>query len=323
MDALTEILRAMRLLGGVFLDARFSAPWCILSQVTPEDCQPFMAMHRKAMPRQLIAYHYVVEGRLILNADGRPPVTAGAGHLFVLPRNDAHVLASAEGLEPADINPLIEPAGADGVASIRYGGGGAPTRILCGFLGNDEVGDPLIASLPSLMQLDLTATSTGAWVEGSMRHAMQALARDEAGAVSSLGRLSELLFAEAIREYVRGMPEEQRGWLGGLRDPVVSRALALMHAQLDAPWTLERLSREVGASRSVLTDHFARSLGDSPMHYLRRRRLARAAEQLTGSARPVSEIALAAGYESEGTFSRLFKREYGSAPSAFRKATRG
>lgn len=317
MDALSDILRAMRLSGGAFLDAEFTAPWCIASRIEPEDCLPYMPV-----PRRLVAYHFIVEGALVLQIDGALPLSAEAGQLLVLPRNDAHLLGSAASVPPANANALIQPGAEGQPARIRHGGGGARTRILCGYLGTDDMDNPLFLSLPAVMHLDLRAKTTGSWIEGSIQHAMRALAGAGDEAAASLTRLAELLFAEAVREYVAQQPAEQGGWIGGLRDPVVGRSLALFHSQLDRDWTLEILSREVGASRSVVADRFQATLGLAPMQYLRRRRLARAAEQLAHGTHTMAEIAIAAGYESEAAFSRAFKQAVGSSPSAFRLAAR-
>lgn len=314
MDALTDVLRSMRLSGGVFLDAEFTAPWCIVAQVGPEDCRPFMAV-----PAQVIAYHYVLEGRLLLSVEGEAPVAAAAGHLLVLPRNDRHLLGSALGLKPAIADDLIEPCGDDGMARIRFGGGGARTRILCGFLGSERRSDPLITSLPTVMKIAVEDRLTGPWIEGAIRYAGCALAAGGPGAASSLARLAELLFAEAVREYVKALPEGQTGWLAGLRDPYVGKALALLHRDPTRPWTLEDLAHEVGLSRSALAVRFLRSIGTPPMRYLARHRLLLAADRLSRGPDPIARIAHDVGYESEAAFNRAFKREFGLSPGAFRK----
>ncbi|PON16829.1 AraC family transcriptional regulator [Candidatus Entotheonella serta] len=314
MDVLTDVLRAMRLSGGVFLDAEFTAPWSIISKVVPEDCRPFMAE-----PAQLIAYHYVVEGCLLLSLSGQAPVSATAGQLLVLPRNDQHLLGSALDLQPANVDELIEPAGDEEPARIRFGGGGARAGILCGFLGSDDRNSSLISSLPAVMKLDLNNKLTGPWIEGSMRYAGRELAVGGPGASANLDRLAELLFTEAIREYVKTLPPGQGGWLGGLRDPFIGQALALVHGQLAHPWTLDELARQVGLSRSTLSDRFARYIGVSPMRYLSHRRLLLAAERLRDGQQSVAEIGYEVGYESEAAFNRAFKREFVMAPGAFRK----
>jgi len=288
-----------------------------VSQIHPGDCLPYMPV-----PSRLLAYHFIVEGALVLQVDGASPRSAEAGQLLVLPRNDRHLLGSDPGVAPADSHALIEPGSEGEPARIHYGGGGPRTRILCGYLGMNDIDNPLIRSLPAVMHLDLRTKTTGLWIESSIQHAMRELAGKSVEAASSLTRLAELLFAEAVREYVSSQPAAERGWLGGLKDPVVGKSLALVHGQLHRPWTLDMLSREVGASRSVLTERFQQTLGVAPMQYLRRRRLARAAEELTHGMRAVSEIAIGAGYETEAAFSRAFKRAYGSSPSAFRGVAR-
>ena len=225
MDVLTDVLRALRLTGAVFLDAQFTAPWCIRAQVEPGDCSGFTPV-----PARLIAYHYVLEGTLSLSVSGAAPVAAGPGQLLVLPRNDAHLLGSDLSLQPVDVAALIEAGGEEGLARLRVGGGGERCRVLCGFLGGDGCAEPLIASLPPVLSVTMDGTICGAWIEGSIRYAAQALAAAGPGAASSLARLAELLFGEAVRAYLASLPRQQGGWLAGLRDPYVGRVLALIHA---------------------------------------------------------------------------------------------
>jgi AraC-like DNA-binding protein len=207
------------------------------------------------------------------------------------------------------------------LARIRYGGGGTRTCILCGFLGSDERIAPLLASLPAAVTLDLQGKLTGPWIEGSIRYAARELATGGPGVASNLASLAELLFAEAIPEYVKAVPPGQSGWPGGLRGPFVGRALALIHGRLAHPCTLDDLAREVGLSRSTLTERFTRHIGEPPMRYISRRRMHLAAERLRDGQRSVAEIGYEVGYESEAAFNRAFKREFGVAPGAFRKET--
>lgn len=320
MDTLTAILRGLRLVGSVFLDAEFSAPWCIGAQVLPEDCQPFMPL-----PRHLIAYHYVMEGECHFQVADEPPLTVRRGQLLILPGNPLHRLGSSMDLPPADANSLIEHHPGESVARIRHGGGGRKARILCGFLGAEAGSEPLLNALPPLVHLDLTDRATGAWIEGSLRHGLAELAELAGGdslAAASLNRMTELLFCEAIREYLQQLPPGEAQRLTGTGDATVARVLRLIDGREDHPWTLDEIAQQVGASRSVLHERCQRALGMSPMRYLRQRRLARAAEHLTRTQRPVAEIGFQVGYDSEAAFSRVFKREYGCSPSAFRQGTR-
>lgn len=315
MDVVEDILRSMHLTGAVFLDAEFTAPWCVTARVGPQDCKPFMKP-----PAHIIAYHYVAEGVVCTFLDGAATVEARSGDLLIFARNDAHVLASGPGLEPVSADDIIQPPGPDGMARLRFGGGGAHARILCGFLGTEDRSNPMIPSLPPVLKLSLDAAGLGAWIEASMRYAARQLGRGRPDSARQLARLSELMFAEAVRAHVKALPEHSTGWLAGLRDPHVGRALALIHGQVSRPWTLDALAREVGLSRSALGERFSRSVGMAPMQYLQRRRLEEAAQRLRSTPTPVSRIAHEIGYDSEAAFSRSFKRAFGCSPKAFRKA---
>ncbi len=314
MDPLADILHAMRLSGGVFLDAELTAPWCIHSHVDPEDCLPFMPM-----PRQVIAYHYVMEGTLLMQVAGESPVSASAGDILIMPNNHAHLLGSELQIPPLNASALIERGQEGGSGRIRAGGGGVPTRFFCGYLGCDDPSHPLLLSLPPAIKLSLSDAASASWVEGSISYAMQMLRDDGPGASISPARIAELLFAEAVRTYAKQLPDSEKSWLGGLSDKYVARALALIHTSLSDPWTLDQLAADVGLSRSAFADRFARHIGMSPMRYLSHRRLVRAADQLAFGQDPISEIAHSAGYASESAFTRAFKRAFDLGPATFRK----
>ena len=140
------------------------------------------------------------------------------------------------------------------------------------------------------------------------------------GSPAVLARLAELLFIEAVRLHVASLPREHRGWIAGLRDPIVGRALALLHGRKAQRWTVPELARESGASRSAFADRFTSLIGESPMRYLSRQRLRFAAEQLRECPASVAGVASEVGYESEAAFSRAFKREFGKSPAAWRRA---
>lgn len=317
MDPLASVLQSVRLSGGVFLDARFTAPWCVSSGVTAEDCRPFMQA-----PAQVIAYHYVVEGRLLLTAADEPPLEVGAGEIVLLPRNDPHLLASGPGLQPISAEDLIRPGEDGGLARIDCGGGGAATRLVCGFLGSEQPQNPLIAALPRALKLDLREAGSREWIEASMRFVAQELAARRA-APGMVARLAELLFVEAVRNYLDSLPSERAGWLKGLRDPYVGRALALIHGDPRRPWTAEALAREVALSRSAFAERFAAALGMPPIRYITRWRMQLACQELARGRKSVAQIAFDAGYESEAAFNRAFKREFGAPPARWRLAHSG
>jgi transcriptional regulator GlxA family with amidase domain len=143
------------------------------------------------------------------------------------------------------------------------------------------------------------------------------------GAACVLLRLSEVLFVEVVRRYLDGVPAGETGWLAGLRHPTVGRALTLLHRRPSDAWTLDRLAREVGVSRSVLADRFTQVVGQPPMHYLARWRMQLAARLLSDGATKVVAVAVDVGYESEAAFSRAFKKTLGIAPAGWRRRAAG
>jgi AraC-like DNA-binding protein len=314
MDPLLDLLQDMHLTGGVFLDAEFTSPWCVTSSVGVEDCSAYLPR-----PSHVIAYHYVTEGRCVLEVDGHPAMDVRAGDIVLLPRNDRHRLSSGQNVRAVSAADLIEPAVDGGLARIVHGGGGERTRMLCGFLGTKMPNPPIATVLPPALTVTVNPGATGAWIESSFRFASQELVAGRSGSPLVLAKLAELLFIEAVRQHVSSLPRAHRGWLAGLRDPIVGRALTLLHGQKAHRWTVPELARESGASRSAFADRFTNLMGEAPMHYLARQRLGLAAERLRECQESIASVALGVGYESEAAFSRAFKREFGKSPAAWRR----
>jgi AraC-like DNA-binding protein len=314
LDALSDVLRVIRLSGGVFLEAQFTAPWCINGRISTDDCKPFLVA-----PRHIIASHFVATGHMQLRIDGEAIVDVGAGELVLLPRNDPHTFGSDLSIAPLSASEVVKPPGVGGISRIKYGGGGEATQLLCGFLGSETPFNPLLSALPSVLKLDIRATASGAWIESSFRFAVSEIAAGRVGSATIIAKLSELLFVEAVSQYVASLPVERRGWLAGLRDPHIGRGLALLHARPTEGWTTEALAQEVGMSRSVFAERFTALVGQPPMQYLTLWRMHVAAQQLRESRGSVAQIGFAVGYESEAAFSRAFKRQFGTSPGTWRK----
>jgi AraC-like DNA-binding protein len=134
-----------------------------------------------------------------------------------------------------------------------------------------------------------------------------------------LARMSEMMFVDAVRRYADRLPEQSSGWLAGLRDRFVGRALALLHERPAHYWTIDELGRSVGLSRSALHERFVQLVGVPPMHYLAQWRMQAAARLLLESRATVAAIALDVGYDSEAAFARAFKRMVGKPPAAWRR----
>ena len=314
MDAFSDVLRVIRLAGGVFLEAEFSAPWCVSGRVSSNDCKPFLVT-----PQHVIASHFVAAGQMRLRIDGGDAIDVRAGELVLLPHNDVHTFGSDLSVPVKPAGEVIQPPQSGDISRIRYGGGGEVTQLFCGFLGSETSFSPLLASLPRVLKLDVRATASGAWIESSFRFAASEIAAGRVGSATVITKLSELLFVEAVSEFVASLPPERRGWLMGLRDPQVGRALSALHARPSEAWTAETLAGEVGMSRSVFAERFTSLIGQPPMHYLSLWRMQLAAQHLREGHRSISQIAFEVGYESEAAFSRAFKRQFGASPAIWRR----
>jgi len=319
MDALSDVLRVVHLTGGVFLHAEFFAPWCIAARVGPEHCAPVLgpASH-------LIIYHYVVEGELHIRVEGEngEGLVLGAGDVVLLPRNDLHLMGSDLRLQPVAGSDIIRPPKDGGLFSIHHGGAGERTRIVCGFLGCASAkGNPVLSTLPSLLQLNVEQGGAAEWIRSTFRYAAEEVSAGRPGSETVLAKLSELLFVESVRRYAEALPDGQTGWLAGLRDPYVARALALLHRDIARPWNVDDLGREVGLSRSALADRFIRLIGVPPMHYLASWRMQVATQQLRNTSASLAQVAEMVGYNSEAAFSRAFKKAFGTAPATWRRSS--
>jgi AraC-like DNA-binding protein len=255
---------------------------------------------------------------MLLSVEGELPAEISAGEIVLLPRNDPHTIGSAGGLRPVDGHTLIEPSPGGGIARVRTGGGGALTKMVCGYLGSDENFSPLIASLPRVLTLDVKGLASRGLIEASLAFAVSELVNGRVGSSDAMSRVSELLFVEAVRHYAES-GEMTEGWLRGLKDPQIGKALALLHSDIAAPWSAEGLAKDVALSRSAFMNRFTQLVGLPPMQYLAGYRQQTAQRLLTETPLNIAQIAARVGYDSEKAFSRAFKRAAGVAPSYWRE----
>jgi AraC-like DNA-binding protein len=244
-----------------------------------------------------------------------------AGEVVLLPRNDLHLIGSDLSLPPVAGSDIIQPPKNGGLFSIHHGGDGVRTRIICGFLGCASAQDnPVLSTLPPLLSLSVEQGGAAEWIRSTFQYAADEVAAGRPGSETVLGKLSELLFVESVRRYAEALPDGQTGWLAGLREPHVARALALLHRDIARRWTVDDLGREVGLSRSALADRFIRLIGVPPMHYLANWRMQVATQKLRDTNASLAQVAEIVGYESEAAFSRAFKKAFGAAPATWRRS---
>ena len=154
MDPLSDMLRTVRLTGSVFLSGHFTAPWCIGVEITADEC----ARHLPGRPAQIIGYHVVVEGRMLVGVDGEPPLEVSAGEIVLFPQNDPHILADRRGGRPVSASELIQRSPDGGLSRMVHGGGGVATRIVCGFLASEDSYNPAFLNLAQALKMTYAGT---------------------------------------------------------------------------------------------------------------------------------------------------------------------
>lgn len=318
-DVLSDVLRAVRLTGAVYFDFELSSPWVA-------EAPPSRSIAALVMPgaQRVIEYHLIARGTCWGHALGEEPIRLNEGDLIVFPQGDPHVLSSAPGMRATpDMSMFARPTTALPLVYELGGGGPERVRIVCCFLGCDERPfNPLLTALPTVIHLSSTGDQamTG-WLTTLLNIAVRESGSSRAGTENVLARLAELMFVEAIRRYIETLPPAETGWLAGLRDPVVGQALSAVHAEPAAEWTVERLARLVGVSRSVFAERFVEMVGEPPMQYLALWRMQLASRLLVEGGH-VAEVAAQVGYDSEAAFSRAFKKLVGQAPATWRDRDR-
>jgi AraC-like DNA-binding protein len=330
-DALSSVLRAVRLRGALFYYIEGASPWVA-------EAPPAADIIPAILPGagHMIEFHGIVEGSCWAAVVGEPPLRLEAGDVILFPQGDAHVLSSAPGMRAPAVDrsfyfsprppqlPYALSMREAQITTARLDGGGQDrATIVCGFLGLDaRPFNPLLAALPRVLVVPGHALGPGSWVTTFLRVVVAESNQRRPGGEAVLERMSEMLFVEVLRRHVDSLPAEQTGWLAGMRDPGVGRALALLHERPAEAWTLERLSAEAGLSRSSLHERFVHFIAQPPMQYLTRWRMQLASGLLRDTGAKLVEVALGVGYESEAAFCRAFKREVGVSPGAWRREKR-
>lgn len=317
MDVLSDVLRAVRLTGAIFFDVEASAPWVA---ATPAGLTIAGAVMPEA--EHVIMFHAVTAGEcwVELEEGSIPPLRLAAGDIVVLPMGDAHVFCSTPGMRAApNLGLYYRPTDRQLPFRLKQDNGGAEhARFVCGYLGCDaRPFNPVLHGLPRL--LHARGADGAECMTQLIRMAVDETANRRSGGETVLSKVAELMFVDVVRRHIDTLPSDASGWLSGLRDAHVGAALALLHGRPAEAWTVERLAREVGLSRSVFADRFTHFVQESPMHYLTRWRMQLATHLLDRQGVGVAQVAVEVGYEFEAAFNRAFKKCVGVPPGAWRR----
>jgi AraC-like DNA-binding protein len=320
-DPLSGVLRTVKLTGALFFAVDATSPWGMEVPLA-NTFGPII------LPRaqHIISYHVILQGSGYVAVSGMPPTRFEAGDIVVFPHGDAYAMLSRPGQPPEfdteDVLGFFRDMAAGRLPFVVEEGGGGPERaqFVCGFLGCDtRPFNPLLGALPRLLLMKRPADLQNDLLDRLIDLTLAEVRGGGVGAECIRLGLSELIFIEVVRRYLATLDADQTGWLLGLRDAAVGRALALLHERPALAWTLEELAKQSGMSRSVLADRFAHMVGYPPMQYLTQWRMQLAARLLSDGVMKVSAVGQEVGYASEAAFSRTFKRIAGVSPAAWRE----
>ena len=318
MDALSEVLKVVKLQGALFFNGEFSSPWSFCSPQS-SSVAPYVAPDAG----HVIIYHLLTKGRASARLVDGQRIDLEEGDIVIFPHGDAHFIENGASAKSVDMVKELTRIFSLGLKLSRQGGGGEVTRFVCGFMACEpRLSQVFLSGLPPVFKVSIRNDASGRWLENSIRFSVNENDASRAGGEAVLAKLSEVLFVETLRSYIAQLPAEQTGWLAGARDAEVGKTLALMHRKPGQPWTLASLAREAGLSRSVLAERFRHYLNETPMAYLTRWRLQLGAQMLASTNYPVAQIASEVGYESEAAFNRAFKRQFEHPPARFRNQWR-
>jgi AraC-like DNA-binding protein len=316
LDPITDIFKTMHVtaFGQHRLEA--TAPWGFIREKQTEE--KVTLSDKKSSPADLAHFAILSRGNCWLSVEGIPdPIPLTGGDCFLLARGTSYVLRDSPRTRPRSFRE-IAPAANSNVA--HYGGGGAPTTIVCGSLSFDRASlKPITQLLPSFILIKADQARTLA-----LHNTMQALASEMVeqapGSEVVATRLAEVLFIQLLRAHIAsGVEWRNKGWLRALFDPKMGTALSAIHDSVNMPWTVESLADVAGMSRSAFAARFKELLGQTPLEYVTKWRMQKAMPLLQQRDKKLIDVARLVGYESDAAFSKAFKRVVGASPSEYLK----
>ncbi len=315
MDVLADVLQSVRLRSQVYGRMELTAPW---------------GMRLDQGPLAHPIFYVVSRGTcwLELDAADRPVPLAGGDFVF-LPRGGPLTLRDHPSSPARDFADVLADMGktvSDCTATapvLRYGGGGAPVSLVSGCFTFEDGGvNPLVESLPPLIHVKGDQGAPVHWLESTLQFLSVEAGSPLPGTETIRGRLADILFVQAIRVHIAAESDRPSGWLRALTDPQIGKALRLIHEHPSAPWTVDSLADRVSMSRSAFADRFRSLVGVPPLGYLTRWRIHKGASMLHHGEMTVAAVARAVGYETEGSFGKVFKRYTGTTPGDYRAHAR-
>ncbi|MEM4987882.1 AraC family transcriptional regulator [Collimonas sp. H4R21] len=300
-DHLSPVLQDLRLTRASYCRTDMTAPWGV------------------AIPQQDgVCLHFVVEGGCWLRLPSQEPVWIETGDLAFLPRGTGHAIADDPNSAVRPLQEFDQDTIGPTTHNMRAGGGGARALIVCCAVEFEEPAvHPLTELMPELVLLRSTDPADPALPTLLSLMAAEVAAR-RIGSATVMARLADAVVTHLVRAWAEAYDADPKGWLAGVRDPRIGRAVAAIHRQPGHLWSVGSLARIAALSRSAFTERFTSAVGLSPARYLAQWRMHIAGTWLRHGQLTVADVARQLGYESEASFSRAFKRLHGVPPGTLR-----
>jgi AraC-like DNA-binding protein len=303
-DPLGEALHHLRMSGAFYCRTELTAPWGLTLPPLPGH----------------LWFHVVTSGALELEGSDEGAVALQPGDLALVTQGAGHVLRSEPGVPAPGVLELEREEVSDRYEILHHGGGGALTRLMCGAVRFDHpAARNLVAALPELIRIEALSTPDVERMQATLGLIAAETIRPQPGGEAVITRLADVLVIQAIRAWIETDPNARAGWLGALRDPLIGRALALVHSDPARAWTVASLAGEVAMSRSAFAARFTELVGEPAMQYVTNLRMRAAVNTLSEDGATVAELADRFGYRSQAAFARAFKRVVGVAPGSIKR----
>jgi AraC-like DNA-binding protein len=302
-DRVTQLLRAVRVRSTVYCRSTMRSPWGF-------------GVEAHGNP----AFHVVTAGHAWLEVRGeRQQTPLRAGDLAVLPGGSRHWVRDDPHTPATELDEILTTTPLDEGRRLDYGGDGAETRLLCGgFALDGGPQHPLLRMLPSVLLIRGSGGRPAPWLTGTLAMLSAETESVAPGAEEVVTRLADAMLTQALRLALIDLEARDRGRGLALGDPQIAAAVAKIHDQPERAWAVGELAAEVALSRSELAARFRELVGESPLRYVTRTRLAHAAALLRTTDVSLAEIAARSGYATAFSLSKAFKREFGIAPGEYR-----
>jgi len=301
MDPITDIFRAMRIESLVYGRFELTAPWGLGFDRGEYAC-----------------FGLVARGNCwaTIEGDSKPIPLSGGDCFCLFAQNHGHTLGDHPRSRAHQIQDVVRAKSGD---AIHFGGGGVPTTIIGGKLTFDQANSrPLTDLLPPLIHIRSDCTQVL-----PLQQTLQLLASEATqpavGSHLVLERLADIILIQAIRAHIASDARQRTGWLRAFSDQQIGAALESMHEKIQQRWTLPDLAAAAGMSRSAFASRFKEIVGSTPLDYLTRWRIYKAALLLRQGDKKLVDVANSVGYDSDGAFNKTFKRIVGVTPGEYRR----